>query len=183
MGRSSTSYQPKWNQGKTTVIRVPQKLVPALIRYARQLDETSEPSDLHDSAVACRMAANYGTRKLPSAASVPPGSPSPPNAVQNSARAQQPRLRCDLRATFATAFKSWRLKQNIPLKQLAADLGLSAATISMWELGKRFPTDHHLELLMDYTAMPPCRLFCVMADKCVPAECLLAMPQKPPAAT
>jgi hypothetical protein len=154
MGRSSTSYQPKWNLGKTAVIRVPQKLVPALLRYARELDGTSAFSNLHDPAVAYCVAANFGTRKL----------------------------RCDLRATFATAFKNWRLKQNIPLKQLAADLGLSAATISMWELGKRFPTDRHLERLLDYTALPACRLFCVMADKCVPAECLLAVPRKPSAA-
>ncbi len=28
------------------------------------------------------------------------------------------------------------------------------------------------------TGVPPCRLFCVMADKCVPAECLMALPKK-----
>jgi hypothetical protein len=31
----------------------------------------------------------------------------------------------------------------------------------------------------NYTGVPPCKLFCVMADKCVPAECLLAMGRKP----
>ena len=49
----------------------------------------------------------------------------------------------------------------------------------MWELGKRSPTGPHFEMLAEYTGMPPCKLFCVIADKCVPAECLLAMPQKP----
>jgi hypothetical protein len=33
-------------------------------------------------------------------------------------------------------------------------------------------------MLTDYSGVPPCRLFCVMADKCVPAECLLALPKK-----
>ena len=37
----------------------------------------------------------------------------------------------------------------------------------------------HFELLVDYTGLPPCKLFCVMADKCVPADCLLAMSKLP----
>ena len=65
------------------------------------------------------------------------------------------------------------------IKQLADHLGGALATISAWELGKRFPSARHFEMLMSYTGVPPCRLFCVMADKCVPVECLLAMPQQP----
>jgi transcriptional regulator with XRE-family HTH domain len=87
---------------------------------------------------------------------------------------------CDLRASFATAFSNWRLKRKIPLKKIAADLGVSVATVNTWESGKRFPTGRHFEMLADYTGVPPCRLFCVMADKCVPAECLLALPKKRP---
>ncbi len=85
---------------------------------------------------------------------------------------------CDIRAMFATAFKNWRRRNNVPLKKIAADLGLSVNTISLWELGKRFPTGRHFEMLADYTGEPPCRLFCIMADKCVPTECLLAMRKK-----
>lgn len=43
---SATSYRPKWKLGKTTVIRVPQKFVPALLRYARELDAKSGAPDL-----------------------------------------------------------------------------------------------------------------------------------------
>ncbi len=86
---------------------------------------------------------------------------------------------CDICASFAAAFSTWRRKNNIPLKQVAKDLGLSVATINSWELGKRFPTGHNFEMLANYTGLPPCRLFCVMAEKCVPSECLLAMGQKP----
>lgn len=93
--------------------------------------------------------------------------------------AQKSKFRCDIRASFATAFKNWRRKNNIPLKQIAADLGLSVATISSWELGERFPSGRNFERLADYTGEPPCRLFCIMADKCIPAECLLAMRKRP----
>ena len=87
------------------------------------------------------------------------------------------KFHCDVRGSFAIAFSMWRKKNNIQLKQIAADLGLSVSTINAWELGKRFPTGRHFELLANYTGVPPCRLFCVMADKCVPAECLLALPK------
>jgi len=84
---------------------------------------------------------------------------------------------CDIRASFATAFKRWRIKHNIPLKKIAEDLGLSVATINSWELGRRFPTGANFETLVDYTGLPPCQLFCIMADKCIPTACLLAMGQ------
>jgi transcriptional regulator with XRE-family HTH domain len=77
----------------------------------------------------------------------------------------------DVRTSFAMAFSNWRQRNHIPLKKVAADLGLSIATINKWELGQRFPTGRHFELLVMYTGEPPCRLFCVMADKCAPTEC------------
>jgi transcriptional regulator with XRE-family HTH domain len=92
--------------------------------------------------------------------------------------AQESSLRCDIRASFATAFRNWRQKHNIPFKQIAKDLGVSIVTVNTWESGKCFPTGRHFEMLADYTGVPPCRLFCVMADKCVPSDCLLAMPKK-----
>jgi len=62
---------------------------------------------------------------------------------------------CDIRASFATAFRTWRLKNNIPLKKIAADLGLSVATVDSWELGQRFPTGYNFELLTRHTGLPP----------------------------
>ena len=64
-------------------------------------------------------------------------------------------------------------------KKIAKDLQLSIATINSWELGQRFPSGRNFERLVDYTGVPPCKHFCVMADKCVPLECLLAMGRKP----
>ncbi len=75
------------------------------------------------------------------------------------------------------------MKNNLPLKKIAKDLGVAVATINAWELGRRFPTGHNFEMLVNYSGVPPCKLFCVMADKCVPAECLLAMGRKPPPTT
>jgi len=85
---------------------------------------------------------------------------------------------CDIRASFAAAFRHWRLKNHVPLKKIAKDLGLAVSTVSSWELGERFPTGRNFEQLVNYTKVPPCRLFCIMADKCVPPECLLAMGRK-----
>ena len=93
--------------------------------------------------------------------------------------AEKKKSRCDLRGSFATAFSAWRRKNNIPLKKIAKELGLSIATVSSWQTGEHFPTGRNFEMLVNYTGVPPCRLFCVMADKCVPADCLLAMGRKP----
>ena len=94
--------------------------------------------------------------------------------------AQKRQFHCDVRASFATAFTNWRRKSKVPLKKIAKDLGVSISTVSSWELGEYFPTGYNFELLVEYTGLPPCKLFCVMADKCVPAECLLAMSQIKP---
>lgn len=80
-----------------------------------------------------------------------------------------------VRASFAAAFSNWRRKNKIPLKAIARDLGISISTVASWESGEYFPTGYNLELLVEYTGLPPCRLFCVMADKCVPDDCLLAI--------
>jgi transcriptional regulator with XRE-family HTH domain len=88
--------------------------------------------------------------------------------------ARKSKYHCDIRASFATAFRNWRRRNDIPLKQVASDLGLSIATINKWERGERFPSGHNFEMLADYTGEPPCRLFCIMANQCIPADCLLA---------
>jgi transcriptional regulator with XRE-family HTH domain len=84
-------------------------------------------------------------------------------------------LQCDIRVNFAKAFGAWRTKHHLLLKNVAVDLGVSLATVNKWERGERFPSAQHFQALVDYTGIPPCKLFCIIADKCVPAECLLAM--------
>jgi len=90
--------------------------------------------------------------------------------------AQPVNFHCDVRASFACAFRAWRRQHNVPLKSIARDLGVAVSTINAWELGVRFPTGANFELLVEYTGLPPCRLFCVMSEKCgrIPAGCLLA---------
>jgi transcriptional regulator with XRE-family HTH domain len=89
--------------------------------------------------------------------------------------AQKPNFVCDVRASFATAFGNWRRRNKVPLKKIARELGVSIATVNSWELGERFPSGRNFEVLVSYTGVPPCKLFCVMADKCVSADCLLAL--------
>jgi transcriptional regulator with XRE-family HTH domain len=93
--------------------------------------------------------------------------------------AQPKRFQCNVRLSFATAFRRWRLNSKLPLKRIAKDLGVAVATINAWELGRRFPSARNFEMLVEYSGVPPCKLFCIMADKCVPAECLLAMGREP----
>jgi transcriptional regulator with XRE-family HTH domain len=95
--------------------------------------------------------------------------------MQSSALAKKSQFHCDVRASFAIAFSNWRRKNNMTLKTIARDLGVSISTVSTWESGERFPTGCNFELVVEYTGLPPCKLFCVMADKCVPADCLLAL--------
>ena len=85
-----------------------------------------------------------------------------------------------VRASFAAAFNAWRKKNKIPLKTIAKSLGVSIYTINSWESGQAFPGGRNFEKLVEFTGLPPCKLFCVMADKCVPADCLLAMNQLSP---
>lgn len=62
---------------------------------------------------------------------------------------------CDIRNSFAKAFNMWRIKNQITLKQIAADLGVAVSTVSSWELGKRFPSEEHFQALVNYTRLPP----------------------------
>ena len=98
-----------------------------------------------------------------------------PHLTQTVTVAKRVHFHCDVRASFATAFSAWRKRKRIPLKRIARDLGVSISTVSSWELGERFPGGYNFEMLVEYTGLPPCKLFCVMADKCVPADCLLAL--------
>ena len=86
-------------------------------------------------------------------------------------RIKESNFPCDLRTCFATAFKNCRRKNSIPLKKIAGDLGLSIATVNAWELGERFPTGRHIELLAGYTGMSPCQLFCNAAVDCQSSDC------------
>jgi len=75
-------------------------------------------------------------------------------------------LGCDIRRNFASVFKTWRQRNSLLLKQIAADLGVSANTVNLWEQGRRFPTGKNLDALARYTGLPPCGLFCLRAAKC-----------------
>jgi hypothetical protein len=77
----------------------------------------------------------------------------------------------DVHTGFALAFSNWRQRNCVPLKKMAADLGLSITTLDKLELGQRSPAGRHFEFQVMYTGEPPGRLVCVMADKSPPAEC------------
>jgi len=75
MARSSTTYRPKWRVGTTTVIRVPEKLAPDVLRYAHELDEKCKPDEAHDGPTAYRTTEDFETLSPVNVASVPQRSP------------------------------------------------------------------------------------------------------------
>lgn len=67
---------------------------------------------------------------------------------------------------FANRLREWRRHRQIPLKQMAADLGVSIAVVSAWENGNRFPTAEHFEQLAKYTGIPACCLVFHGPERC-----------------
>jgi transcriptional regulator with XRE-family HTH domain len=80
---------------------------------------------------------------------------------------------CEIQSNFSKVFRKWRKASKIPLKKIAFDLGLSIATISSWETGRKFPTGFNIERLINYMGVQPCRLFCPASEACVPRTCIL----------
>ena len=78
----------------------------------------------------------------------------------------------DLRANFAKALKLWRKHRRMPLKQVAVELGFRISTIQAWESGKRFPNNYNLGLIIQYTGLAPCQLFCGRAGHCDLTRCV-----------
>jgi len=91
----------------------------------------------------------------------------------------EPVFECDFRSDFPTIFKAWRREQHLLLKQVAADLGVSASIVSLWEHGRRFPDGNNIEQLLQYTGLTFCRLFCLRAAKCTRGLCLLKKTPRP----
>src|SRR3974390_1713229 len=76
----------------------------------------------------------------------------------------------DLVSLFSGRLRRWRQARSMPLKRMAADLGVSVSVVSAWEQGSRFPSVHHLEKLAVYTGMPVCQLLFAGAQDCPRAK-------------
>lgn len=60
---------------------------------------------------------------------------------------------------FAKRFARWRKAHKLPLKHVAAELGVSIQVVSDWEHGRRFPTGKHLARIESVTKVPLCQFF------------------------
>ena len=67
---------------------------------------------------------------------------------------------------FARNLAEWRSENDLLLKQVAPEFGVSITTLHDWENGKRFPTGKHLDAISRYTGVPVCRLFCPSPEQC-----------------
>lgn len=80
MGRSSTTYPRKWKSGKTTVIRVPERIADDLLEIARRLDHSSgvcvrEERDCVVLEFQPAQSVSYNSDRPVNVASVPQRSP------------------------------------------------------------------------------------------------------------
>jgi hypothetical protein len=79
MAASSTSFQHKWRSGKTTVVRVPEKMVERLLEIARKWDEAGNLSVREEDGAWLieipRKAVRYDPKKPVNVAAVPLRSP------------------------------------------------------------------------------------------------------------
>jgi DNA adenine methylase len=75
MARSSTTFRPKWKLRNTTVVRLPQAIIPAVLRYAHELDDRCTPAEINEGAVAYRTAEDVEMTRPVNVASVPQRSP------------------------------------------------------------------------------------------------------------
>lgn len=62
---------------------------------------------------------------------------------------------------FAKRVRAWRAEQGLPLKHVAADMGVSISVVSQWERAQRFPSLRNLEKIADYIGTRAC---CLLYD-------------------
>ena len=67
--------------------------------------------------------------------------------------------RCPAAVAFGNHLREWRQNNDVSMKALAADLGLSVSTVSAWENGQRFPSGAHCDLVSEYLGQPVHELF------------------------
>lgn len=71
-----------------------------------------------------------------------------------------------LRERFGRRLRAWRHSRKYGIKIIARRVGVSVATVSGWETGRRFPTPENLDLLCQFTGLAPCQMFCEMEPSC-----------------
>jgi hypothetical protein len=73
---------------------------------------------------------------------------------------------CDGRRSFRKVLSEWLTASGLEAKRVAADLGVSRATLSYWCDGSRFPSLDNLQSIANYTGIPLCHLICDKANCC-----------------
>jgi transcriptional regulator with XRE-family HTH domain len=78
-------------------------------------------------------------------------------------------------ALFSVRLRRWRQSKGIPLKRVAADLGVSISVISAWENGEYFPSAAHLEQVSAYAGIPVWQFFYPQPGDRPNSTCISAM--------
>jgi hypothetical protein len=65
---------------------------------------------------------------------------------------------------FGPRLRKWRQGQELPLKHVADDLGVSISVLSQWERGLRYPSIRNLARVAEYMGVPLGPVFCDRKD-------------------
>lgn len=73
-------------------------------------------------------------------------------------------------SSFGETIRTLRLKQNVPLRVVAAAVEIDSTLLSRLELGERFPTDEQVKRFAGYFQLPMDELAAqVIADRIIAA--------------
>ena len=67
-----------------------------------------------------------------------------------------------MRLRLGREIRAWRESQGLKLESVAASVGVSISTISLWERGHRYPNIENLVALASVLRIPPCRFLCTL---------------------
>ncbi|MBI1920619.1 MAG: helix-turn-helix transcriptional regulator [Geobacter sp.] len=73
-------------------------------------------------------------------------------------------------SSFGETIRTLRLRQNVPLRVVAAAVEIDSTLLSRFELGERFPTDEQIKRFSEYFQLPVDELTAqVIADRIIAA--------------
>ncbi len=77
-----------------------------------------------------------------------------------SSETDEPAGRESVTTLLGGCLHRWRERNRLPLRSIAEYLGVTCATVSCWESGKRFPSGKHIDAIAEMMNVPAYHLFC-----------------------
>ncbi len=84
----------------------------------------------------------------------------------------KPSMPCNAPCAFAIRFDEWLRNCGRKSRDVAAELGQTESTISLWRSGKRCPTLAQMKDVSEYTRIPLCEMIC-LHHHCGKCDCAM----------